>query len=164
MERSLFLLEERGASATNEFSDVLGCIATLQLDLGNEQLALDFIRRAVAAYASGFFNKYSDDFLQQTLKTQFFIETQLGLNAEAAATQARRTALLRRSQTHCAVPDCQRRVKADGASLERCAACLSTFYCSVACQTADWKAGHKAECATLVAEGKTSGGARSGGS
>ena len=31
-----------------------------------------------------------------------------------------------------------------------CATGLSTFNCSVACQSADWKAGHKKECKALV--------------
>ena len=32
-----------------------------------------------------------------------------------------------------------------------CVLCRRTCYCGKACQTADWKAGHKAECKSLVA-------------
>lgn len=31
-------------------------------------------------------------------------------------------------------------------SLKRCSACKRAMYCSVACQTSHWKAGHKGEC------------------
>ena len=60
----------------------------------------------------------------------------------------------RRSQIHCAGPDCERRLRLDGAPLDQCAGCLRTFYCGKACQTADWKreGGHKAECKALIAE------------
>lgn len=29
---------------------------------------------------------------------------------------------------------------------QRCAGCLSVFYCSKNCQVSDWKGGHKTEC------------------
>lgn len=33
-----------------------------------------------------------------------------------------------------------------GQRLKRCDRCLSRWYCSAACQRADWRAGHKAVC------------------
>ena len=77
-------------------------------------------------------------------------------NADAAAqAAAASTAVARRSQSACAGPGCDRHVKADGRPLEQCGKCRRTYYCSVVCQTADWKreGGHKAECKALVAEG-----------
>ena len=35
--------------------------------------------------------------------------------------------------------------------LKRCAACATQLYCSAACQRAHWRAGHKEECAAIVA-------------
>ena len=75
---------------------------------------------------------------------------------ESAITTAEEArAVERRSQTNCAGPGCTRRVRPDDAPLDQCAGCLRTYYCGKACQTADWKAGHKAECKALVAEGAT---------
>ena len=49
-----------------------------------------------------------------------------------------------------------RRQQEDGAPLDVCVKCRCTFYCGKACQTSDWKAGHKAECKALIAEAATS--------
>ena len=63
------------------------------------------------------------------------------------------TRILRRSQVICAGPGCENQQRPDGAPLGQCAGCLRTYYCCVACQTADWKrkGGHKAECKALAA-------------
>ena len=53
----------------------------------------------------------------------------------------------------CTAADCPRKVKADGTPLDQCGGCKRCYYCSKACQTADWKAGHKAECKTLRGTG-----------
>ena len=42
------------------------------------------------------------------------------------------------------------------ARLSRCARCEAVFYCSVECQRAHWKAGHKHECKPAVAAEATS--------
>ena len=78
----------------------------------------------------------------------------LGRTLAAADMEAGATAINRRCQTRCAGPGCERRLREDGAPLEQCAGCLRTYYCGKACQTADWKAGHKKECKALAAEGK----------
>ena len=71
-------------------------------------------------------------------------------NVDAAArTAAESTSVSRRSQTRCAAAGCPRQMKADGSSLEICAGCRRTHYCSIECQRADWKATHKAECKQL---------------
>ena len=73
-------------------------------------------------------------------------------NAAAAAVQAA-AVQARRSQVQCAAAGCPRKVKVDGSSLDQCSGCKRTHYCSVVCQSADWKAGagHKAECKALAA-------------
>ena len=72
------------------------------------------------------------------------VNARLG-NVDAAAAAAAASAT-RRSQVQCAALCCPRKLKADGTSLDQCGGC---YYCSKACQTADWKAGHKAECKAL---------------
>ena len=67
------------------------------------------------------------------------IQSALGMTDEARLSQKAADQTLRRSQTHCAGPDCEHRQWPDGTPLEQCAGCLRTHYCSVACQTADWK-------------------------
>ena len=72
---------------------------------------------------------------------------------------------MRRSQSACAGPGCVRRMREDGAPLDVCVNCRRTFYRGKACQTADWKAGHRKECKALVAESAAAlaGAAGSGG-
>ena len=81
-------------------------------------------------------------------------EAYANLGRVEEANEARRDCLLlhRRSQTRCSGPDCERRVREDGAPLDVCVKCRRTFYCSKECQTADWKETHRAECKRLVAE------------
>ena len=76
----------------------------------------------------------------------------LGDVAAANASIAASTAVARRSQVACAGPGCKLRLRPDGAPLDVCVSCRCTFYCGKACQTADWKAGHRAECKVLIAE------------
>ena len=81
------------------------------------------------------------------------VNTQLGRGADAQAWAAQAIVVQRRSQSNCAAAGCVRRQREDGAPLDQCAGCLRTYYCSVACQTADWKAGHKKECKALQRKG-----------
>jgi len=93
--------------------------------------------------------------IAQCLKDLSDVNERLG-NADAAALAAAASAsVARRSQTACAGPGCTRTVMENGRPLEQCGKCRRTYYCSVGCQTADWKreGGHKAECKALVAEG-----------
>ena len=92
------------------------------------------------------------------LRTLAVAQSQLGITAAAATAISAATVVGRRSQTACAGPDCERKLREDGAPLDVCIKCRRTFYCGKACQTADWKAGHRAECKSLVAEGKAAGG------
>ena len=83
-------------------------------------------------------------------------QSMLGRDDEAAVSNAALLSTMRRSQVNCPNPGCPRRLREDGAPLDVCVKCRRTFYCGKACQTADWKreGGHKAECKTLIAEGK----------
>ena len=73
-------------------------------------------------------------------------------NVDAATTAAAAAAVnARRSQVQCAGPDCPCKIKADGSPLDQCGGRKRCYYCSKACQTADWKAGHKAECKSCAA-------------
>ena len=71
-------------------------------------------------------------------------------NVDAAAVAASAAAsTTRHSQVQCAAAGCPRKLKADGSPLGQCGGCKRGYYCSKACQTADWKMGHKAECKVL---------------
>ena len=74
------------------------------------------------------------------------VNARLGNVDAAAAAAAAAASAARRSQVQCAAADCPRKVKADGSPLDQCGGCKRCYYCSKACQTADWKAGHKMEC------------------
>ena len=84
----------------------------------------------------------------------------LGRGGAAAAAESASRAVARRSQTRCAGPDCTLGARPDGAPLDQCTGCLRTYYCGRACQAADWKGGHRAECKALRTEGE--GGATGG--
>ena len=91
------------------------------------------------------------------------LHARLGNVADASASGAAATAARRRSQLDCAGPGCKRKLREDGTPLDQCAGCLRTYYCSVTCQRADWKAGHKAECKALAAVGVGAGTGDTGG-
>ena len=78
--------------------------------------------------------------------------SKLGRDAEAETFLDEAAALKRRSQTACSGPGCPRKLREDGAPLDVCVKCKCTFYCGKACQTADWKASHRAECKALRAK------------
>ena len=78
-------------------------------------------------------------------------------SSAATATLAEYKGVIKRSQVACAAPGCPRKVRSDGEPLDQCAGCLRTYYCSVACQRAGWKAGHKAECKALRKEATAAG-------
>ena len=78
----------------------------------------------------------------------------LGMDAKADAFSVAAGLVYRRSQTECAGPGCLLKLREDGKPLDVCVKCRRTFYCSKACQTADWTLYHKKECKALIAEGK----------
>ena len=92
-------------------------------------------------------------FIASTLAHIGICQGLLGRGAAAAKAGDAAEVVLRRSQTRCAGPGCDRKMKADGTPLTMCAACERTHYCSVACQTADWKPRHREECKALLMGG-----------
>ena len=77
------------------------------------------------------------------------VNAALGNFDDAAAATAAAASTARRSQVQCAAGGCPRKLKADGTPLDQCGGCKRCYYCSRGCQTAHWKAGHKAECKEL---------------
>ena len=80
------------------------------------------------------------------------INAKLGRTAAAISALAAAAPFAHYSQTDCAGPGCERRLRPEGAPLDQCGGCLRTYYRGPACQRAGWKAGHKAECKALIAE------------
>ena len=77
------------------------------------------------------------------------VNAALGHADAASAAAAAAVTSARRSQVQCAAAGCPRKVKADGSPLDQCGGCKRCYYCSKTCQTADWRAGRKAECKAL---------------
>ena len=98
----------------------------------------------------------SHPWIATTLRNLARVQGKLGDVERAASSLAASIAVARRSQSYCSGPGCVRRQQEDGAPLDVCVKCRCTFYCGKACQTSDWKAGHKAECKALIAEAATS--------
>ena len=73
--------------------------------------------------------------------------------AKAGDLRRRVDKISRRSQTRCSGFGCRRSLQENGEPLDVCDKCSRTYYCSAVCQNADWRAGHKAECPVLAAEG-----------
>ena len=73
----------------------------------------------------------------------------LGNDDDAVSAGALSRSVARRSQVQCAGTGCGRRLTPDGLPLEQCQGCKRTYYCSVECQRADWKATHRGECKSL---------------
>ena len=94
--------------------------------------------------------------LAKTLLMISMANNELGRIPTCLESLVESSAVARRSQIACAAEGCTRKMKADGAALDVCVNCRRTFYCGKACQTADWKAGHKAECKALAAESEES--------
>ena len=149
------ICEQRGWKDL-EGGDVHASFGELAANQGRLQDALARFERCLAVRR----RFYPDDHPHMALVTRNIgiIQSALGMTDEARLSQKAADQTLRRSQTHCAGPDCKHRQRPDGTPLEQCAGCLRTHYCSVACQAADWKrkGGHKAECKALAAEGRAS--------
>ena len=136
--RSIY--EELGMGATAECANVIACTATAYTSIGKLKDALTCYERALTMYrelSPGDSHPALPDVLYNVVALQRALEEQV----PSAITPADSVAADRRSHASCAAVGCPRNVKADRGPLERCAGCLCTFYCSKACQTADWKAG-----------------------
>ena len=94
--------------------------------------------------------------LAQTYVYLSGVQSILGRIDDAMVSRAKVAYISHRSQSSCSGPSCKQWSRPDGAPLDVCNGCLRIFYCSMACQTADWKreGGHKAECKAVAAEGR----------
>ena len=135
-----------------EASDFHLAYGALEMERGNFQAALTRYEQCLALRRE----YYPTDHPHLGKTQDCFTSALTALGDDARASSLASTRVLRRSQIACAGLGCTRKLREDGAPLDQCAGCLRTYYCSVACQTADWKreGGHMAECKTLAAEGK----------
>ena len=133
-------------------AEVLMHLGGVAIERGRHQDALEYLERSLTILRIFHPPDHSNfAFVRRKISRA---QTALGLSHEAVASLAAATHVIRRSQLHCAGPNCELRQRPDGAPLDQCAGCLRTYYCSVACQSADWKrkGGHKEECKALAAE------------
>ena len=152
-------MERRGLTNSESFAMAevnLGCVL---LGVGSPKLALRHMERGFAIYRSVL--PPSHPSIADTMKNVARAQVALGNFGGATELFKAGVSLGRRSQTQCSGPDCKRTMRHDGEPLDVCVMCRVTFYCSKACQTADWKAegGHKAECKALIAEAEGAEGA-----
>ena len=153
VQRAVALFKQLHMENTPQFALAchnLGCFFT---GGGNPEKALPYLARALELFRRLLPPDHPD--IASVLSVIALANDRQGNGDAAGEARAASAAVVRRSQTACAGPGCTRNVKADGRPLEQCGKCRRTYYCSVACQTADWKreGGHKAECKALVAEG-----------
>ena len=139
--------EELHSTQNINFGGLLHAMGGAYLETRNCSAALSHFTRALEIYRA----LLPPDHPSATdcLENIAIVNGMLG-NVNAAATaDAAAASTARRSQVQCAAAGCPRKVKADGSPLDQCSGCKRCFYCSKSCQTADWKAGHKAECKEL---------------
>ena len=139
-----------GTSDTLEYSLLLSNQCRLCGWRGDYELALQYGQRALALQRKLLPPRHPG--LETITRGISIVLTQLGRHDEAAVFSADALVLRRRSQLACAGPGCKLRARDDGAPLDVCVSCRRTSYCGKACQTADWKAGHRKECKALAAE------------
>ena len=129
------------------FGSLLTSIGTVFDQLGNLSEALLHFTRAEKVYRGVLPPDHPS--LTNCMRNISIVNAKLGNVVAAAAAAASFDSTARRSQVQCAAEDCPRKVKADGTPLDQCGVCKRCYYCTKACQAADWKAGHKAECKEL---------------
>ena len=146
-----------------EGGSVHSCFGRLAMAQGRHQDALARFELSLASRRKLF--PAGHILLASTMRAIAAAQSALGMTDEARLSQKAATHSFRRSETYCAGPDCKHSQRPDGTPLHQCAGCLRTYYCSVACQTADWrrKGGHKGECKALAAEGREAAAAEAAG-
>ena len=149
VETALSILEDGGWSVTTDFADAVRSRGSIFDAQGDLEQALGCFQRCLLLRRKLLPPDHRNINVALLLVSDML--TGLGRDAEAQEAMGESTALRRRSQADCAGPGCERRLRPDGAPLDVCNNCRRTCYCSKACQTADWKAGHKAECKALIA-------------
>ena len=139
--------EKLNMTSTLPFAQLLLNVGTVYERLSNLTEALSHYTRAEAVYRGNVPPDHPD--ITGCTRGIASVNAALGnTDASTAALDAAESSA-RRSQVQCAAAGCPRKLKADGSSLDQCGGCKRCYYCSVKCQTEDWKAGHKAECKAL---------------
>ena len=144
--RAISLAERHGLQA-GFFTFFLRGVGYVNEAQGNLRKAADFYERCLAIRRKILPPDHPD--IASVMADLGRVNTALGDHAAADAVLSESISITRRSQVACAGPACVRKMREDGAPLDQCAGCLRTFYCSVGCQTTDWKAGHRKECKAL---------------
>ena len=146
------MFQKLGLSCSIESAALMYNIGELHNLEGMNQQALDHFERCLAIRRKLLPPDHSA--IGEALMKACKMKYALGRDEEAYTDMDATIAIMRRSQVFCSGPRCLRKVREDGAPLDVCVKCRRTFYCSKACQTADWKreGGHKAECKALIAE------------
>ena len=148
--RALAIYEGHGLQDSADFATLTMNLGSARMKLGDEDEALDHYERCLAIRRRLLPPDHPQ--IAGVLRNISAVNARLGRTAAATDAFAASTAVARRSQTACAGPGCARKLREDGAALDVCNNCRRTFYCGLACQKADWKAGHKAECRKLISE------------
>ena len=148
-ESAAVILQSLGATASGDFSTVLMLRGAGAIARGEHVPALVHLNLALDLQRQLF--PPSHPSIAITLRNISAVQGFLGRDEEATRTRSAALAINRRYQVACAGPGCERKLREDGAPLDVCVRCRCTFYCGKACQTADWKAGHRAECKALIA-------------
>ena len=149
-ERALAIYERRGLRNTEQCAPVLTQLGIYNLRLGLVEVATGHLDRALLIHRT----LLPPDHPSTAFLLKYVAEARSTAGNEVAAQESldASIAIDRRSQVACAGPGCTRKLREDGGSLDVCVNCRRTCYCGKACQTADWKKGHKAECKALIAE------------
>ena len=148
VQSSLNMLERLGRENTPQFASCLCVKAQLLATQGEAELALACLERCLVIQRQTL--PLDHPSLASTLTCISQMQSRLCRPAGDAAAAA--AAIYRRTQTVCSGPKCQLSMRPDDKPLDVCVNCRCTFYCGKACQTADWKSVHKAECKALIAK------------
>ena len=148
--RSMSILERSGQTQSMFYCNSIVCMGRVVGQQGHDEQARELLTRALSILMQ--LVPADHPTIAMVHGDLAVANRRLGCESAAAAATSSHVKALRRSQTACTGPGCTRKLRPDGAALDVCNNCRRTFYCGLACQKADWKAGHKVECKELIAE------------
>ena len=117
------ICEQRGWKDV-EGGDVHFQFGELATKQGRHRDALARFERCLAMHRG--FYPGDHPLVSQTIHNIGLAQSALGMTGEARLSQKAANQTLRRSQTHCAGPDCKHQQRLDGTPLDQCAGCLCT--------------------------------------
>ena len=146
--RSISILTELGEATTIVFGCASEVVGLAELHRGRPDVAMLHFNAAMTIFRTrlGMEHACMIKLLGHIAQCRLAV----GNLTEASDCYAQAEGVRRRLQTSCA--RCKAPHRPDGSTLEQCGGCKRTHYCGRDCQTADWKARHKGECAALAAE------------